>query len=466
MHTKIIIRKSTMDNIKPKELLDSINAIMKENNSQYDDNTTDEYSIFNVLNVWHDESTMCLVLADLLNPRGQHNTGTYFLSKFLHEMAPNTKLPTEELSKTIVDWEYELNIFDRDRRMDIYVHNEALHFGFPIEIKIWANDRESQCYDYYEYARRNNAKSCIVYLTLDGHAPSDESIYKFNDGKIHIPQNNILCLSFNKHIKHIIESILHEDIASESLKIILKQYLKALIHCDNTTIRGNNIVTTKTYELISSNDENLKAAFEIEDALRYVKRDIILEVFKEFDRQMQEPNKYGHIMLDSFSFPLRPISKDLDYIKPRIDEYLDTENKEAKRIYIAYEFEGLHPYRLRTTKYDANQIIIGLMLFAEDDGYLKLGIYAYDLDAHDFFSVKNLQPRDINLSEYFDCSKFYNQDDTCLLKSIKVPNDIACPCFKPFDIKAQNLMNKEAREDLVQKIISYLNNEFLRRLWK
>ena len=43
----------------------------------------DEYNIFSVLEISDKEVIMCRMLADLLNPRGQHGQGAIFLYVFL-----------------------------------------------------------------------------------------------------------------------------------------------------------------------------------------------------------------------------------------------------------------------------------------------------------------------------------------------------------------------------------------------
>lgn len=145
-------------------------------------------NIFRILRMEQDEVVMCRFLADLLDPRGWHERGTAFLESFLRKFVKEVNAETVRLESTCVMKEY---LIDNGRRIDIMLQNPA--FSVPIEVKINAGDQQGQCYDYDPYAQ--NAK--LIYLTKDGHAPSEWS-RKAANGAETLPKERVRCVSWGK----------------------------------------------------------------------------------------------------------------------------------------------------------------------------------------------------------------------------------------------------------------------------
>ena len=123
-----------------------------------------DYNIFNILEITSKEVIICLFLADLLNPEGQHGCGILFLKSFVQQILKIYSMSDLLLSRTDVTKEF---VIDNERRIDIVIQNSR--FFIPIEVKIYAGEQEGQCYDYFQYVR--NAR--LVYLTRFGDAPSE-----------------------------------------------------------------------------------------------------------------------------------------------------------------------------------------------------------------------------------------------------------------------------------------------------
>lgn len=149
-----------------------------------------ERNIFRALHMEQNEVVMCRFLADLLDPRGWHGCGTQFLESFIREFVELSPAGKEfvHLERTCVMTEYRI---DNGRRIDIMLQHPM--FSVPIEAKINAGDQQGQCYDYYPYAR--NAK--LIYLTRDGHAPSEYSRRSLNGREI-LPEESIRRISWKK----------------------------------------------------------------------------------------------------------------------------------------------------------------------------------------------------------------------------------------------------------------------------
>lgn len=145
-----------------------------------------KYNIFTLLEINEKEVIMCRFLADLLNPEGQHGYGVLFLKSFIEDVLKEYRMSDTLLAHTDVIKEF---VIDNDRRIDIVIKNSC--FLIPIEVKIYADEQEGQCFDYYE--KSHNAP--IVYLTRFGDSPSEYSRKKKGGTDI-LPLDNIQCISW------------------------------------------------------------------------------------------------------------------------------------------------------------------------------------------------------------------------------------------------------------------------------
>lgn len=93
------------------------------------------------------------------------------------------------------EWEVEKEYFIGDGRIDLFFHSSDNTLAVVVELKIDAGDQEKQLARYYDFMKRSNyADFEIVYLTLDGKEPSEQS-------KEGIPETfHIRLRSFGVHI--------------------------------------------------------------------------------------------------------------------------------------------------------------------------------------------------------------------------------------------------------------------------
>ena len=132
------------------------------------DHSKSNYNIFRILEVAEKEVVMCRFLADLLNPEGQHGCGILFLKSFFNDVLRENRVSDTLLAHTDVIKEFAI---DHERRIDIVICNT--HFFIPIEVKIYAKEQKGQCYDYFEYAKKFDEHTRIVYLTRFGNEPTE-----------------------------------------------------------------------------------------------------------------------------------------------------------------------------------------------------------------------------------------------------------------------------------------------------
>jgi hypothetical protein len=162
-----------------------------------------------------------------------------------------------------------------------------------IENKIYAEDQDTQIKRYYDEAvqnlRRDQSKLIIIYLTLDGHAPSDRSVASYAH---EIDEWLGLCLGRT---------------TISGVKEVLLQY-RALIRI--LTNRPNEGGPMELVNLISDNESSFNTAVCIEEALRTAKAQIMLRFMKAIE---QELNGAG---LDTLFFDQKAI--ELYYISKEV----------------------------------------------------------------------------------------------------------------------------------------------------
>ena len=92
------------------------------------------------------------------------------------------------------EWDVEKEYFIGEGRIDLFFHSCDNTLAVIVELKIDAEDQENQLTRYYNFVKRNYVDFEIVYLTLDGRKPSEQS----REG---IPETYHICLrSFGEHI--------------------------------------------------------------------------------------------------------------------------------------------------------------------------------------------------------------------------------------------------------------------------
>lgn len=150
-----------------KLLLSQVNQIAKKYDEIYK-STGGYFNIFSIAHIDTDEVVICRVIKEFLDPKGSHYQGAAYLQLFMEHVLKQTDFGIDELQNAVVERE---KLIAGNRRIDLFIKVPG-KAEIPIEVKIYAGDQPSQCYDYYKYAY--NSK--LYYLTLDGHMPSENSL--------------------------------------------------------------------------------------------------------------------------------------------------------------------------------------------------------------------------------------------------------------------------------------------------
>lgn len=171
----------------------------------------DQHNIFSALRGKHDEVRLhSRFLCYLLDPTQNHGLKEKALTYFLEEL----EVDGFDITNVKVRAEYS--------HIDILITNSDRQ-AIVIENKISAGDQPKQLYRYYEKMKNEGKRDIyIIYLTLDGRDPSDDSIdgipAEFMDSKYYN------CISYSYCIAKWISKCLGAAAFSPALREDLGQY--------------------------------------------------------------------------------------------------------------------------------------------------------------------------------------------------------------------------------------------------
>jgi len=237
-----------------KTTIEDIRNSLKEIERKYPKKKNDlGFNLFSIMNVQEKELIHSRFIEELLNPSGSHGQQKIFLELFFKiVLKQNTTLENnglKTLSEKSFDYvkEYKEESVIRRGFIDLlirYIDTDRITKKcIIIENKIYAGDQQNQLLRYYDAALDGeiygeNGKSIIhhylkkdieiLYLTLDGHEPSQ---YSFGDKDNSADCKKLVkCISYQDHIIPWIEeckkSIEGND--TSNLHNALSQYIEIL----------------------------------------------------------------------------------------------------------------------------------------------------------------------------------------------------------------------------------------------
>lgn len=235
-----------------------------------------KFNVFRIEGIASDEVKMCRFIRELLDPKGSHGQGDIFLKSFLEDV-----LKVDRHDFTAKDYQYAQVVCEKKisdlRRIDIVISIGAS--VFPIEVKIYAEDQNKQCQDYYNYAYEIDSNAKIYYLTLDGHEPSDDS-------KGDLLDSQYMCLSFGNEILGWLDNCIRMQEIEQiySVREILIQFRDII---RNLTSMYGEKYEMEIKEMIEQSYDNVVAAMQIAKVLPDVKVDKMREVFGAIKQHME-----------------------------------------------------------------------------------------------------------------------------------------------------------------------------------
>ena len=252
----------------------------------------ENFNLFQILGMTSNEvKTHSRFIAELLNPKGSHDMGDVFLRLFIEQLnAAETHFDTnngETLTRhfhgfssykgesAIVE-AYAGKVTETDGgRIDILV-NCSEGRKIIIENKIYAGDQKLQMIRYDTYGRSTGKEYKLIYLTLDGKQPSDES-----KGAL-INDHHYACISYQDDIVEWLEKCRKEAVIHTPLRESITQYINLIGYLTGST--ANSTMKNELIETITKNKQSFAAALEIAGVVEEAKQ----QVYYEFAVKLKE----------------------------------------------------------------------------------------------------------------------------------------------------------------------------------
>ena len=193
-----------------------------------------EFDAFNFLGLSGEEKPHSDILAWLLDPRGSHGAGDYFLKEFLMESGGATRqeVRSHDWSGTTVRREWRNQADGEVGFLDILVVNREENFVCAIENKIFSSEHGKQLTRYRKALEAQYPHLRRIHLFL---SPAGTPPYRAEDRASWIP------VDYGK-VLHSVEATLREGVDRENhaVSAFLRQYTTTLRRniVPNTTVRG------------------------------------------------------------------------------------------------------------------------------------------------------------------------------------------------------------------------------------
>ena len=229
------------------------------------------FNIFSILNVERDEvHTHSAMLPELLNPKGSHGQGDAFLKLFLKDVVHKEDLNTQAAE---ILTEFSIGSISEDEtsggRIDLAI--QFADYLILIENKIDAGDQANQLLRYNNYAKETKKKYKLLYLSKDGHAPSE---YSTGTEKENLYWD---CISYSTHIKGWLKDYQNVANCPSNVKETIGQYIHLI---DKLTGQENNSMEKELIDLMKA---NLEAAIAVSDNMQKLSE----KLWEEFKEQVQ-----------------------------------------------------------------------------------------------------------------------------------------------------------------------------------
>ena len=261
---------------------------------------TREFNIFEILDRARDEvKGHSQFLWVLLNPNGVHGLGDVFLKAFFDELLSAYGWKLDPSENVIVEREKYAPSGGVSGNIDLYIETNTEII--VIENKIDAADQNEQLKRYVDYVDGNNPKGkkvFVIYLTLNGDEPSENS-------RGNIDSANLFCLSYKSFFPGFLESCIKESAYYSVVRESINQYKQLL-----EKITRENYSMTEVEEISTKIDtaEKLKAAWLISQSLEWKR----IELEKLFWHELKESLKN--------SSSLKGLDFNIDYVGQVNDE--------------------------------------------------------------------------------------------------------------------------------------------------
>lgn len=403
-----------------------------------------DYNIFHILEVTEKEVVMCRFLTDLLNPEGQHGCGILFLKSFFNDVLNINRIKDTLLAHTDIIKEFAI---DNERRIDIVIYNT--HFFIPMEVKIYAGEQKGQCYDYFEYAKKFDENTQIIYLTRFGNEPTEYS-RKAKNGTEILSNDKIKCISWETDICEWLTALLIQ--LNEPIKSLVVQYIDAIHFIAN---RKDDRIMEKNLEVLYESADFFSAGIQIEKTMKAAKLKLIRLVFDDFKEEMDmAASKYG-----------------LELEKDAI--YYSYDEKQHEKFYDCYStYPGLN-YVVKKATFQKSSLQMWFRIEVEHNLFAGISLFDTEAIPKDGNS-KGYQVNDITTEIIDEAAHYLNRDIITpsnwwlawCYPNGKRQDDYYddVPDFKHMNQCAINLVDNQKRTEFVKNAVMVFEEQLLKYL--
>lgn len=397
-----------------KELIDKTEKIIEE----YKSNSTDDKSFFNIFTILREEDEEVMLhsrfIYELLNPKGSHLMKQKYLLLFLKVIENKAGIPLPYFSEEQL---FTTAVYRERFNIDLLLY---LPDGYTmiIENKIYADDQQAQLERYFNtvvnQCRRDVSKIFIVYLTLDGHEPTEQSKGKLKHG--------IYQISYASEIDYWLEICCGESAKYPNLYETIMQYKRLVCQLSGKVDCEDGDMMSKIANLILTNKESLRSAICINEALNIAKSRVISSLFKSLELEM---SKAGYKKISSDEIELEAINNYYNAKEIIFQRYLIKSFSGNYEFCFAFEIDDCLDYYFAFTTKGECEFIEKADIEKKHPLIYKKCLNAI-CKAHNTENIKRSSPRSLVWDYIYDSSgKGYNFkrfSDNC----IELYKDIAC----------------------------------------
>lgn len=297
-----------------------IGQVHAESNSK----TARQFNVFTITGIETDEVRICKMLRELLDPKGTHGQGHAFLKPFVEDvlLIDKNTFDYSDYAQATVIAEYSI---ENNRRIDLLltIGSEKNRHRIPIEVKVYADDQPSQCFDYVHWLYNEASKNkTLFYLTLHGNAPSSDSIQRAGkklqlspnspttEKLIHADYEGISRLSFGGDIIHWLELCVAQDSVKTKAPIceVVEQFIRVL---KSLTNKLEDKMENEIIKMLIETPENFRSAMSIITVAGKAAQKIMMTFFTDLDKcfrarfnlRCQEHNEFDYRHLKASKYP-------------------------------------------------------------------------------------------------------------------------------------------------------------------
>ena len=244
----------------------------------------EDYSVLETAIKGNEEMMHSSVIASLLDTRGSHGQKCRFLELFFGCLPEQFKSFDPSDARTACERYIGQKTEDSGGRVDICIENSSGQM-IVIENKIFAGDQEHQILRYVEFLRgrplnRDGVEFPVLYLTPDGHSPSDDSTQA--DGMQCKCGVDYVCISYKDVIVPWLDKCINEMQEKPHLKEHLTTYRDIIKKKVLGMDRKKDIIN-----IIERTEKNIKAAREISGQLDEIKIDAVTTFWRTINKKLE-----------------------------------------------------------------------------------------------------------------------------------------------------------------------------------